>query len=92
MIYTYIRVVSHVYTYRPTHTFMMAYAYIRINPNEHMYKIQPTIYLAFVPLIFLIPNTISQDTANATTAATGICKLNGISNALASRTLGPVKK
>lgn len=30
MIYTYIRVVSHVYTYRPTRTLALAYAYIRI--------------------------------------------------------------
>ena len=55
-------------------------------------EIQPTIYLAFLPQIFLIPNTINQDTANATTEAAGICKPNGIFKALANSTLGPVKK
>lgn len=91
MIYTYIRVVSHVYTYRPTRTLALAYAYIRISLCERTYN-QPTIYLAFLPQIFLIPNTINQDTANATTEAAGICKPKGIFKALANSTLGPVKK
>lgn len=38
MIYTYIRVVSHVYTYRPTRTLALAYAYIRISLCERTYN------------------------------------------------------
>ena len=41
MIYTYIRVASHVYTYRPTRTLAWAYAYIRISLCERTYKFSP---------------------------------------------------
>lgn len=41
MIYTYIRVASHVYTYRPTRTLALAYAYIRISLRERTYKFSP---------------------------------------------------
>ena len=41
MIYAYIRVVSHVYTYRPTRTLAWAYAYIRISLRKRTYKFSP---------------------------------------------------
>lgn len=41
MIYTYIRVASHVYTYRPTRTLAWAYAYIRISLRKRTYKFSP---------------------------------------------------